>query len=459
VYSKLFAVERSFAGRLRRLLARLLRDDCGSQIVLIALLVPVLVGAAALTVDGGVWGYDQLTLQSAADSAAISAARVYTDNTSANLTVEAEAVVAQYCSQTVCPSPTVTVYNPPQVGGGNCSLAATDPYIGNSNAFEVVVTQPAARTLSAIFGNSSSVTLCARSVACSSTSSGSCSNAIVASCVLALATTGTGITISGNNISVQGCGLVSNSSVACSGNNQSISGPLTSVGSVSGCSVSGQEFTVPSPGIADPYAATSSSWPATCTGTACGAQTNCAPGNSCSTAPPSCPGYSFCPGVYSAGITLGSNNTSYTMAPGVYYVGGSGLSITANSVTLSGTGGVTMVFTGQNGVATSKNNTTLALTAPASGWNDGISLWQPCAVGPCTGFSGGKNNLSDQITGAIYMPKSSVVFDWNNGGVACTQIIAQTITLDGNNIGLSGNCSNVAGGPPKLINQSPILVE
>jgi Flp pilus assembly protein TadG len=83
-----------------RLLGRLAADQVGSTLVIVAFFVPVLIGVAALGSEVGLWLYTQQLLQAAADSAAISAARMLSSNpsaTNAALTTQAEAVTASYC--------------------------------------------------------------------------------------------------------------------------------------------------------------------------------------------------------------------------------------------------------------------------------------------------------------------------------------------------------------------------
>src|SRR5437868_4359284 len=79
-----------------RLLARLLGDEVGSYIIYGAVMLPVLIGVSGLASEGGLLFYNYRTLQSAADGAAYSAAVAYSNNTSADITTQAQAVVASY---------------------------------------------------------------------------------------------------------------------------------------------------------------------------------------------------------------------------------------------------------------------------------------------------------------------------------------------------------------------------
>ena len=222
------------------------------------------------------------------------------------------------------------------------------------------------------------------------------------------------------------------------------------------------------PLVTDPYATAASSWPATCTGGSCNTQT--VPTNGT---------YTLQPGVYPSGMTLDgtscttgkkgttcdtSNSVTYTMQPGVYYLGGS-LNVPSNSITLNGTG-VTIVLTGNNVVNVSGNGATFNLVAPSSGWNQGLAIWEPTSTGTnyFSGGSGGSGNATAMnLTGLIYMPDATMAYNGNYGTQAspdCTEIIANTINLDGSNLNFaSGNaCSNVAGAPSEIY-QPVVLVE
>jgi hypothetical protein len=83
-------------GDTKRLLARLLGDEAGMQIIIMALLLPVAIGTAALATNGAFWGYSHLNVQAAADSAAASVGVAYQINASADLSTEADAIAATY---------------------------------------------------------------------------------------------------------------------------------------------------------------------------------------------------------------------------------------------------------------------------------------------------------------------------------------------------------------------------
>jgi hypothetical protein len=458
------------SGARMNLLSRLFCDESGSQIILVTLLIPAILGLGALATDGANLAYTHLNLQAAADTAALSAKKLAINNHSANTSLEAEFVAARYGVVSGVGGATVVAFAPQVTPSGTaysgCTLSATAVSAINTNypqAIEVIVSQPPVQTVSQYFGLMTN-NICALAVAAPNPNGGSC--------MLALGTTGVDFDIEGNNttINTSSCGLYSNSkstnSIKVGGNNDAFTGPVATAGGISGSTsdFSPAPLTGVQPAI-DPYATTSSAWPSTCSGT-CTART-CSP---CST--------SLSPGVYANGITLGSNNTIYTLSAGIYYLGPQGMTIGGNGVTVNATGGVTLVFdstsgTGSSGITVgNSNNFTLNLVAPsnASQWNDGVAIWQPLptqftptAAAPTNGISFTKNNPVLNVTGLIYTPDASVNYAMNNGQSTCTQIIAKSFSFTKNNtvIGFANGvaCNGVAGAPTGAPNQFAVLVE
>src|SRR5438105_1479468 len=91
------AVIGSFIGTSNRsLLLRFRRDQSGSYLIMSGLLMPVLIGIAALGSEVGLWLYKHQRMQGAADVGAVSAAIAYGKNHGSNLALEAGAVTASY---------------------------------------------------------------------------------------------------------------------------------------------------------------------------------------------------------------------------------------------------------------------------------------------------------------------------------------------------------------------------
>src|SRR5262245_7784559 len=114
--------------RTRSFSIKLARNEDGYSLIMTALALPAIIGLAALSLDGTILGHTRLTLQGAADSAAVSAAALYSGTPSAinsTLQTEANAIAAKYGIVNGT-NGTVTLYHPPQSGTGNCTLAASD---------------------------------------------------------------------------------------------------------------------------------------------------------------------------------------------------------------------------------------------------------------------------------------------------------------------------------------------
>src|SRR5215467_477765 len=79
-----------------RLLARLLRDEEGAYLLIMATAIPVFIALAALATEGALLFYNHRSVQSAADAAAYSAAIAYSIDNSADITTQAQAIVASY---------------------------------------------------------------------------------------------------------------------------------------------------------------------------------------------------------------------------------------------------------------------------------------------------------------------------------------------------------------------------
>jgi len=471
-------------------LARFIRDERGSYIAFMALLLPALVTIAAFGTEGGYYLYNHRVVQSAADNAAYSVATalaINSSSTSADLLLQARAMAAtDYGLVDGANGVVVTVNRPPT---GQCY--ASSQYIGKSGATEVAITESVTRTFSNVW-SSGNVSICGRAVAIVSGGG---------QCVLALGTTGTVISTTKNNlnINVTGCGIFSNSSdpqsILVAGNNDAIT--AESIGTVGGTSISGNaktqvSATTGNPPLEDPYATAAASWPATPTCSGCVAQTppTCSNGkggtttitltpgsyaaqpnfNHCTTVTMSPGNYLFSAGLNASGANLiiGAGSTiivqgdwtadgNLTMGAGIYYISGNlnitgsgGQTVTANNATLVLTGATSIInFTA--------NNATLTLSAPGgSAWNAGVAVWEPNSTGSNLLASG--NSSIAEISGLFYAPTADVQFLGNTGTAPnCTQIIAKSVEFGGNSINIQGDCSGVPG--LKTFGQIIALVE
>ena len=381
------------------LLQRFLRDQSGSYVIVVGLVMPVLVGTAGLGTEAAWWFFKHKNMQSAADSGSVSAATA-----GSNLTAEANAVTATYGYTNGTNNVTVTVNQPPSTGN----------YTSSSQAVEVIIRQPQPRLLSALFG-SDPVTITARSVAVPNPGTG---------CVLALdRTANPAVSLQGNTqLNLVNCNLYddSNGSAALTvGGAATVS--ATQVGVVGG--ISGASSVSAPNGVrtgmrpvADPYANVTPTMPTWCDtnnkiqvkGT-----TTLSPGAYCGDV------------VVNAGATL-------TLNPGLYYFSGANLTVAGNA-TISGSG-VTLIFTGSGNNWGSFNigsNANVSLTAPTTGTTAGIAIYGDRNMPVGTAFSltgGGTQNFG----GAIYLPKGALSYSGgNSAATSCTKIVADTISFSG----------------------------
>src|SRR5262245_53742233 len=298
----------------RRLLLRLLRDQAGNYAVPMTILMPALVGFAGLGTEGGLWLYQHQSVQSAADSAAMSAAIALGGGTS-GINTQADAVAATYGFVNGAHGATVTVNNPPHSGN----------HTSDGNALEVIVTQQQPRLLSGLFG-STPAAISGRAVALRSGGT----------CLLALNPTANGaISASGGAITnVVGCSIFSdsnsNSSISLSGGAHITALSASTVGLVSQ-SGGGVLTTTPTPNnitthatsLADPYSDVPLPSHSTCS-----ASLNYSSGVR-----------TISPGTY-CGMSF-SSSAQVTMSPGTYILTGN-LNVSGSAI-LNGTG-VTLVF-------------------------------------------------------------------------------------------------------------------
>ncbi|MGH6708777.1 MAG: TadE/TadG family type IV pilus assembly protein, partial [Bradyrhizobium sp.] len=392
------------------LLRRFAGDQSGSYVIISAILMPVLVGAAGLGTEVGYWYYKHKNMQSAADSGAVSAATA-----GSNLAAEANAVTATYGYANGVNSVAVAVNQPPTAGN----------HASNPEAIEVIISQPQQRLLAALFGTGP-VLITARSVALPNAGTG---------CVLALnSSISPAVKVSGSNtLTLNKCNLYSNSSGSPS---LDVSGSATVAANLVGVvgDISGASNITATNGlrthirpVADPYADVTPPAKPSCSSAKITVNAN---GKT----------NTLDPGCYSGSITVNAGAT-LNLSPGIYYLNGANLSVGGNA-TITGTG-VTLVFTGSGsdwGTASIGSNATVNLTAPTSGSTKGIVMYGDRNMPAGTTFNltgGGTQNFA----GAIYLPKANLSFAGGNGTTtSCTKIIADTLAFTGTS-SLEVNCN------------------
>ncbi len=398
------------------LLRRFRRDQSGAFVIITAIVMPVLIGTVGLGTEVALWLNKHRTLQSAADSSAVSAATAYFLDNTADVPVQAKAVSASYGFTNGLYGVTVTVNRPPQSGSYTTQLGAV----------EVVVQQPQVRLFSALWF-SDVLPISARAVAVSTNSGLGCVLSLNPTAAAAIKTQGSA------QVVLSGCGLYDNSADASGALTVGGSGQITAlsvdvVGGITGTSniTATQGIRAGQPPASDPYASASIPPFSGCT------ENNFSQGTGTIT---------ISPGVYCNGFRLNAG-ANVTMNPGIYYMDRGSFSING-SATLTGNG-VTIIFTSSTGsnyaTATINGGATVNLTAPTTGPTAGIALFGDRNMPDDLAFrfNGGATQI---INGAIYVPKGDVSFaGGGNTNTGCTQLVARTITFTGNS-NFALNCS------------------
>jgi Flp pilus assembly protein TadG len=345
-----------------RLLARLLRDEEGSYLLIMTLSMAVFIGLAGLATEGALIFRNHRTVQSAADAAAYSAAIAYTHDPSADITTQAQAIVASYGFV---------------VGTGNdqANVAATVDTTTYSplTAINVTVTRPQLPLLSSIWvSNPFSVSGSAKAVI-----SGANNPGPPGGCILSLATAGTGIALQGNpsiTDPTHTCGIFSNSTASPSislGGSASIT--AGAVGSAGQIQVTGSASIGPPPNaytqndnvLINPYTGVTTSAPSTATGSCTNTDFTTAggplpPGTYCTSKPNK-------PAISITGGTV-------TLTAGTYIINGD-FNIANGSTVTSGAGTYTFTFNGQFNINGSVGNaTTVTLGAGNYTFNNLFSI-------------------------------------------------------------------------------------
>ena len=399
------------------LLRRFRRDQSGTFVIITAIVMPVLIGTVGLGTEVALWLNKHRTLQSAADSSAVSAATAYFLDNTADVHIQADAVSASYGFTNGFYGATVTVNRPQQSGSYTTQLGAV----------EVIVQQSQVRLFSALWF-SDVLPISARAVAVSTNSGLGCVLSLNPTAAAAIKTKGSA------QVDLKDCGLYDNSADASGALTVGGSGHITAlsidvVGGITGTSniTATQGIRTAQPPASDPYASASIPPFSGCSG-----GNNFRQGTGTIT---------IGPGVYCNGFSLNAG-ANVTMSPGIYYIDRGSFSINGGA-TLTGNG-VTIVFTSSTGnnyaTATINGGATVNLTAPTTGPTAGIALFgdRNMPNDLAFSFSGGSTQV---INGAIYVPKGNVSFaGGGNTNTGCMQLVARTITFTGrSNFAL--NCS------------------
>lgn len=355
----------------------------GAVAVLMAVMLPVLLGAAGLAMDVGTWQREEIRLQLAADAAAMGAGRLLagqsgsTADFQAAALAEANAATSRSWVGTLNQTPTVSV-------------------AANWTTVTVSLTSQANSYFSKVVG------VTAPTLHASATSGFVVSGA---PCVLALNGTASSAIAVNNmgHITATGCPIFSDSSDVRAIYLNSGSLVASSIGAVGTVAKSNSGSNTMTPaGIsgqaaeADPFATTLHAP----TAPACNNLTN-----NFTAYRPTPYAFTQAKNVWCGNVTIGGNNSTDTFEPGVYYVVNGNL--TLNNASITQAQGVSFVLTGSTPGAFSWTNysgNTTAMTAPTTGATAGVLVWQTCSgygSAPANTMAGGSTL---QFTGQFYAP-------------------------------------------------------
>lgn len=410
------------------------RASRGQVIVLVAIAIAVLLGAAALAVDVGYYRWQQRLEQTAADSAAIAGAnellfpaRNYAARAAADATANGFTNGVDGAS--------VVINNPPASGRN----------AGNGNAVEVIITKQQPNFFAKMFGGTYSVA--ARAVAILSSSGGACIYVLNGGLDGDLSVSGGG---RGGITTTPLCGIIVNGDVDITGNanvdaafisyagtNLKKNGgdyphgqPVQSVEGLDPCS------TLPGGGCK--YLSTLPTthpelFTATCLDTPPAKKNN--PG----TLPPNpLPPGRYCYGPYSTTVTLQSG--LFIMDGGIFQgpTTGSGVTI-YNNCTVSG---------GNNCDVTLNGNSTYTITAPTTGNYAGMVYYQPPSLVNTITVNGASGTVN--LTGGLYAP---------NGALTLNGQLSTISFLVAGNISANGGGLNAGFGGGYPVPQNAVLTE
>lgn len=393
-------------------------DQAGAILPAAAVMMLVILGAAGLGVDVGMWNLNQRNLQTAADAAAISGAWEIQSGNEDNVDDAAlkEAIANGYID----------------IAGNNLDIEIGENDDGETTV-KATVTQKGQKYLSSfIFQND---------IMIATTATAAILLVPGDFCMLSLDPTASGSLLFNGNITVNslGCGLAVNSNhptaaLNVNGNSANINvGDVSVVGGIDG------EQVINSPSIktgvspfADPYSDLTIPAGNGCTT----AQVNAGPARPSSIPAANAEGVrKLCGGL------LVKNNETLNLPAGVYIVDGGDVDIKG---VVTGTG-VTLILTKTGSAGTYGNMNVsgqLTMSAPLPGdldpaWSDyeGLAIYQDRNATSSATCNDVRGNAAVVVSGTMYFPSRCLDIGGTpstSGAPICSRIIATTIKLHGN---------------------------
>ncbi len=427
--------------------ARILADESGQTLVMIAMCIPLIVAGMALAIDVGNIHYRQRQLQTAADAAAIAAGLEISNcsnSACANMSTAAEKALIEDGITAATITPTTnqcTVSNSTSlamiINVGPCVLGSNDPNNGNTNMAEVVLTEPQNTIFGALF-KLSSTNLVARSEAGeayieNAPTGGNC-----------IYTDSLSFNSSDGTFTLNNCGIYDNGNLQTDNGDSVKASTFLYYGTWSPNNCNGScTWTLGNSETQPAHTTTAQSDPLA----SLPAPTKPANSSTASNTTPST-GATLQPGYYPSGINLNSN-VSVTLAAGLYYMNGS---INVDSgATISGTG-VELYFT--SGGLQLNSGSTAQLTAPTTtsstaGTTAGMLIWQSSTNTNGMDIDSGSTSY---FNGVIYLPDATLTLNSGasvtvNSSATYTDIDANAIIVDsGENFEINSSGSYLGSG-------------
>jgi Flp pilus assembly protein TadG len=416
------------------------RAETGSVSPIFALMLVPLLGGLGMAVETGNWYLAQRGMQNAADSAAIAAA---TNGTTGSPC----ATVGDYCYEAKAAASRMGYAN-----GTNTTVTATYLTTGCpgtvTDCYRVAITKNVPLGLLKAVGYQGTTGVSVGGGAAQRIQVVSIARATGVGtqfCDIALGT-GSPFTINGGpKVNFNGCSLFSNGDLTCNG-----TGSDTGViyGYAAGTSTCGQHQLSGQSSMTDPFSYLSSKIPAYTS------PCNKTPKNpTVVTSMPSSGLLQVCGDMQLGGpLPITAANSEIIIYNG-------GLLLNGQTLSTSGSGSVTIIFSGNNKGTTAEYPTgsgTIDIAAPNSGTFSGVAIMQDSGLSDSGGlldmtYKG--SNPTIKIQGLIYMPNGNFevagAIDMHTGGLSCVGVIALTLKVDGNGSFFDGDTLGPAAQCPQ----------
>jgi hypothetical protein len=427
--------------------ARVVSRRHGAIVPLLAILLTVVIGFTAIVVDGAILFADRRRVTAAADAAALAAAIELFTNGQDYQGVDTNGTAAASARKTAkdngfedgVNNVTVAVNIPPSSG----------PYNGQAGYAEVIISMQEQRYFSKIFG-SGNLPVQARAVARGSQAPKAnglivldpkSSNALTTTNSANITVVGGNIIVDSNNSAggtISNTGNISANELDFSGSpGHSTSGTGQFIGTIKSNQVPTPDplASLPPPDQPSPvYSNVNISGLPTAGGSVPGVPT-----------PGDLKGWTLPPATYQNGIHISDNDPThtYTLASGLYYFKGGGLSLSANATIKSDTGGVLLYFHDNGGLSITAGGS-VTLAPMQTGPYANITIYQDrenTSQDSITGQSTGSLNIS----GTVYTPAAKFTLTGSGGNyaVGSQYIVYQLVVTGSGNFNVIYNVPNV----------------